>query len=59
MAVIRSAVEDLERFPSSGHPGRICGARKLVVSGTPYLVPYCVRCDVVQVIRVFHAAQMA
>ena len=57
VAAIRSAVEDLERFPSSGRPGRISGTRELVVSGTPYIVPYRVRGDVVQLIRVFHAAR--
>ena len=57
VAAVRSAVEDLERFPSSGRPGRITGTRELVVSGTPYIVPYRVRGDVVQLIRVFHAAR--
>jgi addiction module RelE/StbE family toxin len=57
VAAIRSGVEDLERFPSLGRPGRISGTRELVVSGTPYIVPYRVRGDVVQLIRVFHAAR--
>ena len=57
VAAIRSAVEDLEHFPALGRPGRISGTRELVVSGTPYIVPYRVRGDVVQLIRVFHAAR--
>ena len=57
VAAIVNAVENLERFPSSGRPGRISGTRELVVSGTPYIVPYRVRGDVVQLIRVFHAAR--
>ena len=57
VAAIRTAVEGLQRFPSSGRPGRISGTRELVVSGTPYIVPYRVRDDVVQLIRVFHAAR--
>ena len=57
VAAIRSAIENLDRFPSSGRPGRISGIRELVVSGTPYIVPYRVRGDVVQLIRVFHAAR--
>ena len=57
VAAIHSAVRDLERFPSSGRPGRISGTRELVVSGTPYIVPYRVRGDVVQLIRIFHAAR--
>ncbi len=57
VVAIRSAVENLEQFPSSGRPGRISGTRELVVSGTPYIVPYRVRGDIVQLIRVFHAAR--
>ena len=57
VTAIRSAVETLERFPASGRPGRISGTRELVVSGTPYIVPYRVRGHVVQLIRVFHAAR--
>jgi toxin ParE1/3/4 len=57
VAAVRGAVENLERSPSSGRPGRVSGTRELVVSGTPYLVPYRVRGDVVQLIRVFHAAR--
>lgn len=57
VAAIRLAVENLDQFPSLGRPGRISGTRELVVSGTPYIVPYRVRGDVVQLIRVFHAAR--
>jgi toxin ParE1/3/4 len=57
VATIVRAVEALEHFPAIGRPGRISGTRELVVSGTPYIVPYRVRGDVVQLIRVFHAAR--
>jgi toxin ParE1/3/4 len=57
VAAIVKAVEILERFPALGRPGRISGTRELVISGTPYIVPYRVRGDVVQLIRVFHAAR--
>ncbi|MGD0792965.1 MAG: type II toxin-antitoxin system RelE/ParE family toxin [Terriglobales bacterium] len=57
VAAIVNAVENLERFPASGRPGRVSGTRELVVSGTPYIVPYRVRGNVVQLIRVFHAAR--
>jgi toxin ParE1/3/4 len=57
VAAIVKAAETLEHFPSLGRPGRISGTRELVVSGTPYIVPYRVRGDVVQLIRVFHAAR--
>ena len=57
VAAIVNADENLKRFLASGRPGRVSGTRELVVSGTPYIVPYRVRGDVVQLIRVFHAAR--
>jgi toxin ParE1/3/4 len=57
VSAIVQAVEILKRFPALGRPGRISGTRELVVSGTPYIVPHRVRGDVVQLIRVFHAAR--
>jgi len=57
VAAIVNAVEDLKQFPALGRPGRVSGTRELVVLGTPYIVPYRVRGNVVQLIRVFHAAR--
>ncbi len=57
VAAIVKAVETLENFPALGRPGRISGTREFVVSGTPYIVPYRIRGEVVQLIRVFHAAR--
>jgi toxin ParE1/3/4 len=57
VAAIAGAVEKLRRYPALGRPGRIIGTRELVVPGTPYIVPYRVRNDTVEVLRVFHAAR--
>jgi toxin ParE1/3/4 len=57
VAAIVKAVETLKRFPAIGRPGRVPGTRELVVSGTPYIVPYRVRGDLVEVLRVFHASR--
>ncbi len=56
-AAIVKAVENLKRFPAAGRPGRVPGTRELVVSGTPYIVPYRVRGNLVEVLRVFHASR--
>ncbi|HLQ35738.1 MAG TPA: type II toxin-antitoxin system RelE/ParE family toxin [Chloroflexota bacterium] len=37
---IREAVEKLVAHPAMGRPGRVPGTRELVVSGTPFIVPY-------------------
>ena len=51
------AVERLAELPSLGRPGRVAGTRELVVSGTPYVIPYRVRGDRLEVIAVFHSRQ--
>ena len=55
--LILVAVKQLERFPAIGRPGRVPGTRELVVSGTPYIVPYRVRAGRVEVLRVFHGSR--
>ena len=54
---IQAAVDRLSNFPSMGRPGRVPGTRELVVSGTPYIIPYRVRGEEVQILRVFHGAR--
>jgi toxin ParE1/3/4 len=54
---IVTSVEGLGAHPVSGRPGRVPGTRELVVSGTPYLVPYRVRGETVEILRVFHGAR--
>lgn len=57
VARVRDAIERLARHPSLGRPGRVPGTRELVVSGTPYVIPYRVRGEQVEILRVFHGAQ--
>jgi toxin ParE1/3/4 len=40
-----------------GRPGRVTGTRELVVTGTPYVVPYRVRGERIELIAVFHGRQ--
>jgi toxin ParE1/3/4 len=54
---IEQAVRLLASRPAMGRAGRVEGTRELVVTGTPYIVPYRVREDRVEVLRVFHAAR--
>jgi toxin ParE1/3/4 len=52
-----SAVDQLASHPALGRLGRVPGTRELVISGTPYIVPYRVRSDTVEVLRVFHGGR--
>ena len=54
---IASAVDQLASHPALGRPSRVPGTRELVISGTPYIVPYRIRGEMVEVLRVFHGAR--
>ena len=43
--------------PHIGRPGRVPGTRELVIPQTPYIVPYRVRGEAVQILRVYHSAR--
>lgn len=52
-----AAVAMLADHPGLGRPGRVPGTRELVVKRTRYVVPYRVRGEIVEVLRVFHTSQ--
>ncbi|MGB8411937.1 MAG: type II toxin-antitoxin system RelE/ParE family toxin [Candidatus Binatus sp.] len=54
---IATSVERLATHPALGRTGRVPGTRELVVSATPYVVPYRVRGETVEILRVFHGAR--
>jgi toxin ParE1/3/4 len=65
--IVDRAERQLSRLPDSGSPlpslPRTRGregrgkARELVISGTPYVLPYRVIGDAVHILRVFHSAR--
>lgn len=54
---ILSQVDRLATFPGIGRVGRVPDTRELVIVGTPFIVPYRVRDDVVEVLAVYHGAR--
>lgn len=52
-----TAVKALTDQPEMGRPGRISGTRELVVSNTPFIVPYRVVGSQIEILRVFHGAR--
>lgn len=59
--VVLTIVEAVETLlpdnPQIGRPGRVNGTRELVISGTPYIVPYRLKAGIIQVLRVYHGAR--
>ncbi len=54
---IKQATRSLTDYPASGRPGRWPNTRELVVPGTPFILPYCVKDDELWIIAVMHAAR--
>jgi len=54
---ILGAVELLRSQPHMGRTGRVLGTRELVIPGTPFLIPYRVRGERLEIIAVFHGRQ--
>ena len=52
-ARLLESVDRLAGYPHRGPSGRAVGTRELVVSGTPYVIPYRVKDDRLQLIAVF------
>ena len=51
---IWDSVQLLAEHPDAGRPGRIQGTRELVIADTPFIIPYRVVENTVQVLRVLH-----
>lgn len=48
----------LQDNPQLGRPGRVEGTRELVMGDSPYILPYRVRHERVEILAVFHGARM-
>jgi len=54
---VLAAVETLRQFPQIGRQGRRSETRELVISRTPYIVPYRLRGELIEILRVLHERQ--
>ncbi|MGA9059924.1 MAG: type II toxin-antitoxin system RelE/ParE family toxin [Terriglobia bacterium] len=57
IARIEAAVNSLRVFPDAGRPGRVEGTRELVVTGTPFIIPYRTKHRQVEILALIHAAR--
>jgi addiction module RelE/StbE family toxin len=54
---IEVAANEITDSPYIGRPGRVPGTREFVITNTPYILPYQVRSERIEVLRVYHAAR--
>lgn len=55
--MIVEQVNLLATQPALGRPGRVLGTRELVISNSHYLVPYRIKNNAVEILRVFHTSR--
>jgi addiction module RelE/StbE family toxin len=55
--LIETRAQSLIDQPSMGRPGRVDGTREFVVTGTPYILPYRVRDECVEILAALHASR--
>lgn len=54
---ISKAVQALPSYPNLGRSGRVIGTKELVVIGTPFIIPYRIRKDRIEILAVIHGAR--
>ena len=54
---VLASVEQLKEHPHMGRAGRVAGTRELVITHYPYIVPYRIKNERVEILRVFHTAR--
>ena len=57
LQILRNVESLLSNRPQMGRPGRVPGTRELVIPRTPFIVPYRLVGNTIQVLRVFHGAR--
>jgi len=57
LTLIWETTQLLKEHPHIGRPGRVSGTRELVISGTPFIIPYRVASGEIQILRVIHGAR--
>lgn len=54
---ILSTITYLRDHPDIGRVGRVQGTRELIIPGLPYIIPYRVRREAIEILRVFHTSR--
>ena len=57
VAKIGEAVSMLTTHPGIGRPGRVTGTKEMVVDQTQYILPYRVRDNRIEILRVLHSSK--
>ena len=53
---ILKAIDILSTKLNMGRAGRVPNTRELIISGTSYIIPYRVKNNIIEILRVYHSA---
>ncbi|MDA0240898.1 MAG: type II toxin-antitoxin system RelE/ParE family toxin [Proteobacteria bacterium] len=56
--IVTAVSTQLPSNPSVGRAGRVYGTRELVIANAPFVVPYRIREEDIDILRVYHNARM-
>lgn len=56
---VQDTVDKISNIPAIGKTGRVAGVREIGVIGYPYIIPYRVVGDELQILRIFHVRQQS
>jgi toxin ParE1/3/4 len=54
---ILESITLLTQHPALGKKGRLVDTRELIVSGTPYIIPYTIKNNTIEILRVYHSSR--
>ncbi len=54
---IEKSLEALQAFPKMGRLGRVSGTRELVIPETPFILPYRIQDNRIEILAVIHGAK--
>jgi addiction module RelE/StbE family toxin len=54
---IWEAAQLLAEHPEAGRAGRVQGTREMIIGGTPFILPYRVKDNTLQILRVLHSSR--
>jgi toxin ParE1/3/4 len=54
---IENSLKTLQDLPQMGRPGRVSGTRELVILKTPFILPYCIQADYIEILAVIYGAR--
>ena len=57
LSILHNIEQLLSNNPKMGRPGRVPGTRELVIPKTPFIAPYRLHGNFIQILRVYHGAR--